>query len=245
MFKSVRPKAVFFYFCLTLAGCNGQGEIAEHSSAAGQITDPQELTKLAHNRQSIGAYEEAIELLEKALRIKPEFFPAHLRMGLVFEEWDKKKEARKSYEHALKINPQNVDARLGLGSVYAKLKRNERAIEEYKKVAAMKPADPEIHFKIALEHWYIQQIPEAADQYRKAIEIDPGYLQARLNLASVYERMKEWENALEQIEIVQKLARETGDPQAISIAESKVPFLKGRMDMTANDLNKKSLPPFN
>ncbi|MEE2987524.1 MAG: tetratricopeptide repeat protein, partial [Nitrospinota bacterium] len=80
--------------------------------------------------------------------------------------------------------------------------------------------------------------------YRKVIEIDPNHLQAHLNLGSVYERMKNWEKVLEEIEIAQKIGKETGNPQALSIAERKLKFFKGRMNMTANKMNRKTQPPF-
>ena len=80
--------------------------------------------------------------------------------------------------------------------------------------------------------------------YRKAISLQPDHLQAHLNLASVYEKMKDWPRTLEEIEIALKLARRNNDELSMSIAKGKLKFIEGRMNMTANDLERKSQPPF-
>ena len=122
---------------------------------------------------------------------------------------------------------------------------NDMAVLEFIKVAELTPDDPEIHFKIALEYWYNQHLPETAAAYLKVIAIDPDHLQAHLNLASVYERMKQWEPAIAEIDISIKLAEATGNMQEKSIAENKLKRLKGRIHMTEEEMLRKTQPPFN
>ena len=232
---------ILLFLYSILIGCSEEKKAPEASAPP---ADPAALTVSAFKKQEIGAYEEAIEILNRALNIDPGFVPAHYQMGLVYEEWDKRKEAIATYKKVLDLEPENIDAHLGLGSVYAKQIRNDLAVKEYLKAAKIKPGDPEIHFKIALEYWYLQNLPETAEHYRKVIGIDPNHLQAHLNLASVYERMKDWEKALEEIEIAQRLGKETGNQQALSIAERKLIFFKSRMNMTENEMKRKTQPPF-
>ncbi|KMP11274.1 hypothetical protein UR09_03780 [Candidatus Nitromaritima sp. SCGC AAA799-A02] len=233
-------------FCLFmfLLGCNGKEEARVDSAVPVETTDPGELIQSAVKKQEIGAYEEAIEILNKALEWDPRFVPAQIRVGWVYEEWDKREEAIEAYEKTLELDPANTDARLGLGSVYSKSAWNDLAVEQYLKVAETRPDDPEIHFKIALEYWYLQDISKAAEYYQKVTAIDPTHLQAHLNLISVYERMKDWEKAIEEIEIARKLGHETENQQAISIAENKLIFIKGRMNLTKQEMKRKTEPPF-
>lgn len=229
-------------FVLTLAGCS---ENAEKPLIPSDVTDPGELTRLAFQKQEIGAFEEAITILNKALKTDPEFVPAHYRMGAVYEEWDRRKEAINAYQRALEIDPNHLDGRLGLASAYGKAFQSEMAIIEYKKAAQLKPTDPAIQFKIALEYWYLQKLPETAEHYRKVIAMNPDHLQAHLNLASVYERLKEWDKSLKEIAIARQLGKQTGNQQAIAIAENKLLFLKGRMNLTEEEMERRTLPPFN
>ena len=231
-------------FSLILAGCEGGGNGGEDPVVPSGVTDPAELTQRAFQKQEIGAYEEAVEILNRALKIDPKFISAHYRMGVVYEEWDRRKEAIAAYQQALNLDPRLLDARLGLASAYGKSFKNELAIMEYEKAAELKPSDPEIQFKIALEYWYLQILPETAEHYRKVIALDPDHLQAHLNLASVYERMKEWDPAFREIETAMTIAKKTGNSQAISIAENKLLILKGGMNLTEEDLERKTKPPF-
>ena len=235
-------KILFLGFILIAAGCEGS---VEDPVVPSGVTDPQELTQLAFQKQEIGAFEEAIEILNKALEIDPKFVPAHYRMGAVYEEWDQRKEAIAAYQQALKLDPKHLDARLGLASAFSKSLKSELAILEYEKVAALKPTDPEIHFKIALEYWYLQKLPETAEHYRKVIALNPDHLQAHLNLASVYEHMKKWDKSLKEIALSLQLGKQTGNQQAVSIAENKLLFLKGRMDLTEEEMERRTMPPFN
>jgi Tfp pilus assembly protein PilF len=229
---------ILLCLCLTLVACGGDSDGMKESS------DPEALTKNAAGKQEIGAFEEAVELLGKAVSIDPGYLPAHVRMGHVYQEWDRRKEAIRAYGQALVVDPENVESRLGLAEVYAKMNRNDMAIKEYLKIAETRPDDLELHFKLALEYWYIQDLEGAVTQYKKVIALDANHLQAHLNLASVYEKMKKWENAIEEIDIAKRLGRETNDDHAISIAERKLGFIKGRMNLSDEEFNRKTQPPF-
>ena len=223
-----------FFLCLLLFifGCGEQKKDEGGEFASSQIKDPAELIKLAASKQATGAYDEAIDILNKALEVNSLYAPAHYQKGLIYEEWDRRKEALASYNKAVEINPTYNEARLGLASLYDKSVLNELALEQYLKVVETRSDDPDIHFKIALEYWYLQDIPKTAEHYIRVIEINSEHLQAHLNLISVYERMKNWEKALKEILIVKRLSQKTNNQQAMSIAENKFKFIQGRMNLT-------------
>ena len=213
-------------------------------SASNQIKDPAELIKLAVSKQETGAYDEAIDILDQVLAANALYAPAHYQKGLIYEEWDRREESLASYKKAVEINPTYNEARLGLASLYDKSVLNELALEQYLKVAETRVDDQAIHFKIALEYWYLQDIPKTAEHYIKVIEINPEHLQAHLNLISVYERMKNWGKALEEIVIVKRLSQKMNNQQAMKIVENKFKFIEGRMNLTKKDIKRKSEPPF-
>ncbi len=244
MTKTFIFSSVLLAFCLTLTACGGESGVQENTSEKLSSIDPEALTQSAVRRQELGAFEEAIELLNQAISSDPGFLPAHIQMGHIYREWDRRKDAIRVYKQALVIDPENVESRLGLAEVYAKMNRNDMAIREYLKIAESQPDDPELHFKLALEYWYIQDLEGAAKHYNKVIALNSDHLQAHLNLASVYEKMKKWEKAIEEIEIAQRIGRKTNDEHAISIAEKKRGFIKGRMNLSAEELDRKTQPPF-
>jgi tetratricopeptide (TPR) repeat protein len=235
-----------FSLCLLLLlfGCNEQKKNVAEMSPSSQIKDPVELIKLAVSKQETGAYDEAIDILDQVLEVNSLHAPTHYQKGLIYEEWDRREEALASYKKAVEINPTYNEARLGLASLYDKSVLNELALEQYLKVAETRIDDPAIHFKIALEYWYLQDIPKTAEHYIKVVEINPEHLQAHLNLISVYELMKNWEKALEEIVIVKRLSQNTNNQQAMKIAKNKLRFIEGRMNLTKKDIKRKSEPPF-
>ena len=237
-------KLDIFFLCLFLVACGDPGERGRGPSSSSQTKDPAELIKQAKSKQATGAYDEAIDALDQALRINPSYEQAYYQKGLIYEEWDRRKEALEAYQKAVEINQNYNEARLGLASLYDKSVLNDLALEQYLRVAETKKGDPELHFKIALEYWYLQDIPKTAEYYNKVIELNKDHLQAHLNLISVYERMKDWEKALEEITVVKQLSDKTQNQQAMDIAENKLKFIKGRMNLTKKDMKRKSEPPF-
>ena len=202
------------------------------------------MIQMAIDKQRIGAYDEAIDILRQALELDTQFVPAYIRMGLVYDEADQRQEAIESFNKVLAMEPKNLQARVGLGNVYSKMTRNDLAVAEFLKAEPLQPNDTEILFKIALEYWYHQKNQEAAEYYQKVLAINPNHMQAHLNLISVYEELKDWKNAIKEIEISKRLGKEKNDDQAIAIAERKKAFIKGRMNLTDEDYLRKTQPPF-
>ena len=57
--------------------------------------------------------------------------------------------------------------------------------------------------------------------------------------------MKNWQKTLDEIEVVRRVAVKTQNQQAINIAEKKLNFIKGRMNLTKQEMKRKTEPPFN
>ena len=85
-----------FFFCVCFYLFLGAVSIKKKKggvSASSQIKDPAELIKLAVSKQVTGAYDEAIDILDQVLEVNPLYAPAHYQKGLIYEEWDRRKEA--------------------------------------------------------------------------------------------------------------------------------------------------------
>ena len=128
---------------------------------------------------------------------------------MIYEESDRRKKALVVYTKAIEINSTYNDERLGLASVYGKSVLNDLAVEKYLKVSETRNDDPDIHLKITFEYWYLQEIQKTVQYCSRVIEINPNHLPAHLNLISVYERMKNWQKTLDEIEVVRRIAGKT------------------------------------
>ena len=241
---TAKIKMVFLFTLIMLMACNNNLETSEDTQPAALSNDPKVLLENSKEKQRIGAYDEAIEILNVAIKIDPKFVPAYNQIGMILFEADKKNESVEAFKNAIAIDPENLNSRLGLAKTYSMITRNDLAVEQYLKAADLKKNDPEILFKIALEYWYHQNLEKSKEYYNKVLEIDSSHTQAHLNLISVYERLEEWKKAIREIEISRQLGKEKKDSSVISIAERKKKFILGRMNLTEEEYQRKSQPPF-
>ena len=241
---TAKIEMVFLFTLIMLMACDSNIETNEDIQPAALSNDPKVLLENSKEKQRIGAYDEAMEILNAAIKIDPKFIPAYNQMGLILFEAGKKDESVEAFKNAIAIDPENLNSRLGLGKTYSMITRNDLAVEQYLKAADLKKNDPEILFKIALEYWYHQNLEKSKEYYNKVLEIDSNHTQTHLNLISVYESLEEWKKAIREIEIARQLGKEKNEPSVISIAERKKKFILGRMNLTEEEYQRKSQPPF-
>ena len=241
---TAKIEMVFLFTLIMLMACDNNLETSEDTQPAALSNDPKVLLENSKEKQRIGAYDEAIEILNVAIKIDPKFVPAYNQIGMILFEADKKNESVEAFKNAIAIDPENLNSRLGLAKTYSMITRNDLAVEQYLKAADLKKNDPEILFKIALEYWYHQNLEKYKEYYNKVLEIDSSHTQAHLNLISVYERLEEWKKAIREIEISRQLGKEKKDSSVISIAERKKKLILGRMNLTEEEYQRKSQPPF-
>lgn len=241
---TAKIEMIFLCAFMMLMACDSIIETTEDVRSTALSKDPKVLLENSKEKQRIGAYDEAIEILNMAVKIDPKFVPAYNQIGLILFEADKKNESVEAFKNAIAIDPKNLNSRLGLGKTYSMITRNDLAVEQYLKAADLKKNDPEILFKIALEYWYHQNLEKSKEYYNKVLEIDSSHTQAHLNLISVYERLEEWKKAIREIEISRQLGKEKKDSLVVSIAERKKKFILGRMNLTEEEYQRKSQPPF-
>lgn len=241
---TAKIEMVFLFTLIMLMACDNNLETSEDTQPAALSNDPKVLLENSKEKQRIGAYDEAIEILNVAIKIDPKFVPAYNQIGMILFEADKKNESVEAFKNAIAIDPENLNSRLGLAKTYSMITRNDLAVEQYLKAADLKKNDPAILFKIALEYWYHQNLEKSKEYYNKVLEIDSSHTQAHLNLISVYESLEEWKKAIREIEISRQLGKEKKDSSVISIAERKKKFILGRMNLTEEEYQRKSQPPF-
>ena len=241
---TAKIEMLFLFTLIMLMACDSKIETSEDIQPAALSNDPKVLLENSKEKQRIGAYDEAIEILNVAIKIDPKFVPAYNQIGLILFEADKKNESVEAFKNAIAIDPENLNSRLGLAKTYSMITRNDLAVEQYLKAADLKKNDPEILFKIALEYWYHQNLEKSKEYYNKVLEIDSSHTQAHLNLISVYESLEEWKKAIREIEISRQLGKEKKDSLVVSIAERKKKFILGRMNLTEEEYQRKSQPPF-
>jgi tetratricopeptide (TPR) repeat protein len=129
--------------------------------------------------------QEAVEDLQKAVELDPDFAEAHYRLGLALRATDQKDEADKAfadavkaYEKLTKQEPKNADAYYFLGLCYEKLGKYEDAARALKdSVHNLSETDEnrdDKYYELAIVQYKLAQYDEAVAALNKALEINPN-----------------------------------------------------------------------
>jgi tetratricopeptide (TPR) repeat protein len=131
----------------------------------------------------------ALNSLDNALRLKPDYADACSNRGMMLFDLARYQEAMASLERALALNPLHVQACNNLGNVYLKLKLAGRAAECYRRAIALVPQYAEAHNNLGNALHALGNLEEAAASYRQAVRHRPDYAEALSNLASVQQEL--------------------------------------------------------
>jgi protein O-GlcNAc transferase len=110
---------------------------ADESAAMAAAT----LLTLARPLAMQGRLEDAVRLLERAVKLQPRLTPAYCNLAMLEAALGRIDEACANYRRVLEIEPDRADVRHGLGVALLRGGRLEEAIGAFREAAAAKPGD--------------------------------------------------------------------------------------------------------
>uniref|UniRef100_A0A7V3VU78 Tetratricopeptide repeat protein n=1 Tax=candidate division WOR-3 bacterium TaxID=2052148 RepID=A0A7V3VU78_UNCW3 len=130
----------------------------------------------AHNNLAVvyynkGLYEEAIQELEKALSIDPNFTLARNNLEIVLRKSGKLDNKVKELAHRIDVEPFDELKTLELADTYRKLNRYSQAIIYYRKVLDFNPGSYEAHFGLGITLKSLGKYDDALEEIKKSLEI--------------------------------------------------------------------------
>lgn len=148
----------------------------------------------------------AIEHLQKAISIYPEFFEARLLLGTAYmdqREWQKAEEV---LNRALEIKPENATVLFSLGEIYWREKRYEEA--EKTLLDGLKLDEKSWHgnFTLGRLYWDMNDVMKAAPAVGRTLQLKPDFAEAHLLAGNILLRLKQEERALAEYQEYLKLA---------------------------------------
>jgi tetratricopeptide (TPR) repeat protein len=163
------------------------------------VYDPQSSdvrTRLAAEYIKIGFFTEAMEQAEKAVQEDPSSVDARMLLGGIFSAAKLYDKAAEQYRSIIKSHPDNMDAHLYLGAVLAEQSQYSDAIATFEAIANKNP-------KVAHRaQYYIARVElergnttQAIRAFRKSISSKPAYTDAVYDLAMLYEKQDEKQQA--------------------------------------------------
>lgn len=75
-----------------------------------------------------GAYDRAIELLERAVEIQPKYLPGRTNLANLYFQAGRLIDAEQEYLRSMELDPENPETNLNLAQLYLRTNRPEKAI---------------------------------------------------------------------------------------------------------------------
>jgi len=172
---------------------------------------PDVLNKLAVLKSFKGDYENAVQLLKKALEINPRYSEAAINLIYVLNELGRYDEAKKIQEKLKNITLKQREKTLDpfvigkianlhaeLGERYVEIGLYEDAINEYKKAIKLRPTFVDLRTRLAVLLREQGEIEEAIEHLTQCLLEKKDYIPALIQLGLTYYVMGEYELAKKQ-----------------------------------------------
>jgi protein O-GlcNAc transferase len=131
----------------------------------------------------------AVDLIERAVRLKPDLAEAHNDLGVVLGGQGRLTEAVDCFQRAIDLNPNDAAAHNNLGGALGSLRRFAEAAACHERALAINP-------RFAMAHLYFgntlraqRKLDQALTHYEQALAIDPNFVLAHYNLATTLKKL--------------------------------------------------------
>jgi tetratricopeptide (TPR) repeat protein len=133
-------------------------------------------------------------------------------------------EAIKAYGKAIELRPFYAEAHVGLGDALAAKGEIDPAVAAYQKGLEYNPMNAKVHVSLGKIYYSEKGLYyESVTAYKKAIDLDPGYLDARMGLAEVYEDKGLYKEAIDEYrKVVEADAKNSGALYNLALVYEKV-----------------------
>ena len=144
--------------------------------------------------------ERAIERLENAVKLAPDFYNAHLGLGQEYRKTDRLDAAEHQLTRAFELNPREVTPLIHLGEIYLEKNQFERAAEVLGKAIRVAPGSAIAHYALGRARYKLSEYAEAERAFARATLLDKNFEAAELMLLHVYVRQGKLSAALSGID---------------------------------------------
>lgn len=148
--------------------------------------DPQDFTALYQSGEiaiASGHPEHAVDLLQAAVKEKPEDVDTRERLALALDQTNRAGDALLQLREAERAAPENAGLHAILSQLLAESGQLQQAIEEQNRALHLNANDPDGWNNLGVLEARAGKTAEARSDFEHALELEPGHAQARANLA--------------------------------------------------------------
>lgn len=144
----------------------------------------------------VGKHDVAVDLIGKALAIKPDFVQAHFNLGNAFRGLELPAEAAAAYGQAVRLKPDYAQAHCNLGLTLQDLADPAGAAASLRQAIDINPDFAQAHYHLGNTLKEQGHMDAALGAFRQALRIDPDHADALYNLANTQQALGQVEQAV-------------------------------------------------
>jgi len=143
-------------------------------------------------------FKESMHHIQEAIRVQPDYGPAHLSMGICFTDLGRYEEALKKFKEALQLDKNlAVDANYNFGIVYSKLGSPEKAIKHYQEAIKVNPKSALPNLNLGMIYSKQKNYSAAVGPLRTAIKVSSKMArEANFKLGVALMKLKRYKEAV-------------------------------------------------
>ncbi|MBC6431432.1 tetratricopeptide repeat protein [Nostoc sp. HG1] len=161
-----------------------------------------ELSKQGNTLFDLQRYQDALEIYEKAVNIRPDYAQGWNGQGKTLSKLKKYKDALAAYDRAIQIQPDYFEAWSGRGFVLGNLQRYQEAIASFDKALQLNNESSEVWNAKGEAFSNLNQYDQAIKAYEKAIEFKPDNYEAWYKKGLALQNSNRYEEAIAAYEKV-------------------------------------------
>ena len=228
--------------------CSGRGTVSPDQQVSGctaiieaEHNDAVILATALNNRAaayfSQGRLEEAIQDLNQAVKLNPNYAHAFVHRGEVYRAMGQDERAIQDFDQAIKLEPNYAHAFRERGRTYSHQGQHKRAIENFDQAIKFSPAYSGALDDRCLSRAALGQLQEALADCNNAMWLRPGQRRATALTARgiVYLKMKQFDSAIADFSAALKLV-----PNDASSLYGRGLAERGKGDIRASDADIKA-----
>ena len=153
----------------------------------------------AQDAHKKGKDSDAINHLQEAVKIAPDFYQAHNMLGVLYRAAGQLDNAEEQFVRAHQINDHNPEPLVNLSSLYLQEDKPERAAEVSQEAVFENSRSAPALFNLGLAMYKLSRLDKAEEVLKCALDVAPKMSQIHLALANVYLKLKRYDNLLDQL----------------------------------------------
>ena len=158
------------------------------------------------------AFQLALDEFREGLQINSDQAGAQMALGILSERMNRPQDAIAFYRAAIHVQPEVSGPRSNLASLLERIGDRNAArqlrLEELDLLARdaeMAPNLASVHYRYGLSLYLNQKLPEAVVELALACEQDPGNPDFRMALTLLYERLGQWDDAINSLAVLREI----------------------------------------